>query len=87
MGVKIKPKKRRLSSPCDFCKRRAKAKHECITCDWLKKDGKTDAIFTVHACGHHQEEGMAKIRKHALVAHPINLIRAAIAALKGEDVF
>lgn len=87
--MKIKKKKPKITAKCSYddCNRRAKAKHECITCEYLLDAGKVESVHTVYACGHHQAEGLAAMKRHALTAHPINIVRAAVAALKGEDVF
>lgn len=76
-----KPKK--LKERCCSCRRRAKVKHECITCIELGRE----TVFTVCACFFHADSALQDIKKHTLVAHPVNLLRAGIAALKGEDVF
>lgn len=83
--MKLKTKAEKIKAPCshDDCKRRAKARHECIVC--MKTS--PDKVFAVCACGHHQEEILATIKKHTLTAHPVNIVRAVIAQLKGEDVF
>ena len=78
-------KKRKFKELCshDGCSRRAKAKHECLTCERL---GAAEP-FAMFACGYHQNEVLAAVKKHALVKHPTNMLGAAWAALKGEDVF
>ncbi len=86
--MKLKKKKSpKLKAKCGHCQRRAQAKHECITCEKLIKAGKVEAIFAVHACGHHQGEALAIMKKHVLTAHPVNILRGVVAQLKGEDVF
>jgi hypothetical protein len=74
--------KKKLTALCDHdeCHRRAKAKHECLTCE------KQEKAFAVHACGHHADWGTQTIKRHALVKHPVNLLRAVGHQLKGEDI-
>jgi hydroxylamine reductase (hybrid-cluster protein) len=69
------------------CKRRAKAKHECLTCEKLVEAGKQDTVFFAAGCGHHAQEAIERIKKHALTAHPVNILRGVVAQLKGGDVF
>jgi len=85
---KIKAKKKKLTTRCSHegCSSRAKAKHECLTCEKLVEAGKAKTIFAVYACGNHQNEALASIKKHAMVGHPVNILRAIAAQLKGEDV-
>ncbi len=57
-----------------------------MTCEQLRDAGKkTDAeVFTIQTCGLHRERALQIIKRHALVAHPINIVRATIAGLRGE---
>jgi hypothetical protein len=64
------------------CKRKARAKHACVTCEKL---GKPE--FAVKCCSEHFFPGLELLKKHALTAHPSNILGAMGAALKGEDVF
>lgn len=75
----------KVKGPCfvEGCRRRARVQHECLTCEAKNPD----EIHTVKACRKHGARAMQAIRRHALVAHPVNLLRATAAALKGEDVF
>lgn len=60
------------------CLRKARVMRECITCE---RQGKK---FITKACRHHSLEAEAEIRRHALTAHPVNLVRFVVAKLKGE---
>lgn len=82
MSIKIRAK-------CSHtgCRRSAKAKHECLTCEKLVEAGKAEEVFALCACGHHQADILAKMKKHILTAHPVNILRGVVAQLKGEDVF
>lgn len=80
MKKKIKFKER---CSHDDCRRRAKAKHECVTCEKLASEER----FFLFSCAYHHEPVKARVKRHALVAHPVNILRATGAALKGEDVF
>lgn len=75
--------KTKIKGQCfiEGCHRKAKVAHECLTCEKLDKP-----IHTVKACRIHQARAMQAIRRHALVAHPVNLVRAIVATLKGEDL-
>lgn len=68
----------------DDCTRKARATHHCATCEVLKRAGKRPDVESVSFCHQHQEWATASIRRHALVKHPINLLRAGVASLKGE---
>lgn len=89
--LKLDKKKRplRIRHLCshDGCGRRAMATRECITCEKLVEAGKRNAVHTLHSCGLHQSEILEAMKKHVLVGHPSNIVRATVAALKGEDVF
>ena len=65
-----------------FCTARAKTKFECRTCEDTGKD-----VFTLFACAFHAEEVQKQIRRHALVKHPVNIVRVAAAVLKGDAEF
>lgn len=55
-------------------------KAECLTCKRLGKS------FVKLACLHHYEAALSAVRRHALVKHPVNILRATIAGLKGENL-
>ncbi len=73
--------------------------HECLTCEKLELEaaasrGNEDEVgdldrsklFTIQACVVHSDEGLKKVRRHALTAHPANLLRVVAAGLKGEQI-
>jgi hypothetical protein len=81
-------KRIKIKGPCniDGCRRKAKIKFDCLTCEALVEAGKTKTAFAVRVCKPHGARGQQRIRRHALVAHPVNILRAGLAALKGEDL-
>lgn len=52
----------------------------CVTCEKLGKD------TSWAACPAHWDQGVADMKKHALVGHPVNILRAVGAGLRGEDI-
>lgn len=76
----------KIKKKCQKCRKRAKVVHECLTCVALKEAGKRDEVFETAGCAQHAEAALQEIKRHALLAHPVNLLRAGIAALKGEDI-
>lgn len=82
------PKPKRHRGPCyaQDCKRNGGIIHHCITCETLAEAGKIEetAIYRVQTCDHHAFKALQKIRKHALLAHPVNILRATVAGLKGD---
>lgn len=70
------------------CKGRGGEKFECLTCEKLYFAGKRtkDEIFVIQACSKHRFQALADVKKHAVVKHPVNLLRVMGAALKGEDI-
>lgn len=86
---KKKPKKaRRHKGPCyhEGCKRNGGIIHHCITCEKLAAAGKIDPdkIYRVQCCDTHAFKALERIKHHALIGHPVNILRATIAGLKGE---
>ncbi len=77
-----------VKGPCFVkgCRRGAKVKYECRTCESLVEASKASSVHTVKACRYHGGRGMQAIRRHALIKHPVNILRAGLAALKGEDL-
>jgi len=68
-----------IKGKCSFCEKRIHLqKTECLTCEKLGKE------FSVISCRQCREKGIHKIRQHALVKHPSNLLRVCAAALRGE---
>ena len=84
-----KPKKDKPHrGPCfaKECKERGGEIFHCITCEQLRDAGKkTDAdVFRIQTCVLHRDKAIAKIKTHALVKHPVNIVKVTIAGLKGE---
>lgn len=73
----------KVDGKCDHkgCKLNAKVKLECLTCERLGK-----AVKTVRGCDSHALWAQSKLRTHALVAHPSNIVGAIGACLSGQDV-
>jgi hypothetical protein len=73
---------------CDIgeCTRRARIAHQCRTCEALRSAGKMGSVYTVQACTTHNDEALRRIKKHALVSHPANLLKAFVAGLRGEEL-
>jgi hypothetical protein len=71
------------------CNRIAPVTHTCRTCEELAAKAKIRLgdVLSVHCCPYHLEDGLQKLKRHALTAHPFNILRATAAALKGEEVF
>lgn len=87
----MKHLKKRLKPRCSFegCTRRSKQTHECLTCIRLHEEGelKEEKPMVVHSCWRHTGQVIEELKRHALIKHPSNIVRATVAALKGEDVF
>ena len=66
---------------CHYCRLKARAKFDCLTCEKLGKK------FSIRACDRHRDKAREDSRKHAMVKHPSNLLALGAAALKGEDVW
>jgi hypothetical protein len=62
---------------------------ECLSCEKLAAQAKikVEEIHAIHACDQHWADGVAKLKRHTLTAHPLNILRATGAALAGKDVF
>jgi hypothetical protein len=58
----------------------------CRTCEELVAAGKRkpEHVFRVQTCPKHREKAEAKVRAHAILAHPYNMLRVVGAGLKGE---
>lgn len=82
--LKIRKPRPRCSHP--ECFAHSDQTQECLTCEALLKEGKCDEIFTVHWCMRHAAEMQRKMGKHVFVAHPINIPKAMMAALRGEEI-
>ena len=42
--------------------------------------------FQIQCCGEHWEAGLKKVKAHALIKHPTNILRVTLAGLKGEKI-
>ena len=75
--------------PCfvEGCEERGGQMFHCVTCEELAAKGKIleADVFRVQYCVNHAAEAEARIKRHALIAHPYNILRVAVAALKGES--
>lgn len=71
----------KIKGRCSYpeCKAKARIQHDCLTCN--------SETFRACKCEEHRIWAAEKIRRHALTAHPVNILRAMVAALRGEDVF
>ena len=77
-------RREKVDGECDYadCTINAKVKQECLTCE---RQGKKAHV--VRACDSHAAWCVTKMKRHALVAHPINMISAVVGQLAGKDVF
>ena len=68
-------KEKPLKGPCyrDNCNFQGGEKFTCKTCERLS----VDPPFSIQVCFLHREEAIATIKKHALIKHPVNIVRAA----------
>lgn len=66
------------------CTEKGVGMDECLTCEQLGRTGSRK--FRVVSCLAHRTEGLAAVKKHALVKHPSNLLRVIAAGLKGEQI-
>lgn len=73
----------RIHGTCSYegCERKALQKHECRGCEAKGKD-----VFTLKTCQYHHEEIKGMMKKHAYTKHPVNLLRAVVAGLRGQDI-
>jgi hypothetical protein len=84
---KSKPTKytgKRHLGPCfvEECQNNGATIHECLTCVNLHKE----KPFQIQCCGEHWEAGLKKVKAHALIKHPTNILRVTLAGLKGEKI-
>jgi hypothetical protein len=68
------------------CTEKGVGMDECLTCEQLVAAGKRTKAFRVVSCAQHRLDGLAAVKKHALVKHPVNLLRVIAAGLKGEKI-
>ena len=83
-----KKKEKPHRGPCfdDSCEERGGEIFHCITCEDLRDAGKKkpDEVFSIQCCVFHRDAAVDKIKRHALIAHPVNILRATVAGLKGN---
>jgi hypothetical protein len=72
--------------------------HTCITCEKLAAEAMSRGdvggalipdeheVFVIQCCRVHYDEGLKRVKRHALTAHPVNLLRVMAAGLKGEKI-
>lgn len=66
---------------CGACWRRAVVRYDCRTCA-----DTSHLPHSVAACRQHASAALSRMKRHALTRHPVNIVRAAAAALAGEDI-
>lgn len=80
----------KVEGPCEHegCTKKARGEHVCLTCEKLHEAGKLEEpeIHRKRYCASHREAMLTKVRKHAVTAHPANLLRVIAAGLKGERI-
>lgn len=67
------------------CKLNGGAIHTCITCEKIK-EAQPHEVFQIQCCRVHYYDGLKKVRRHAVTAHPANLLRVVAAGLRGEEI-
>jgi hypothetical protein len=70
-----------VSAACFKCQNPGLAMDECLTCERLGR-----SKFRVFSCADHRQDGLRAVKKHALIKHPANLLRAIAAGLRGEEI-
>lgn len=80
------PEKGKIRIPCQL---EATSEHVCLTCEQLLEAGKPakgpdGQAFRHKVCLVHRGMALEAVRKHALVAHPVNLLKMVVAAVKGD---
>jgi hypothetical protein len=80
------------------CKDNGGTIHTCITCESLVANDLArrgedygtlinhESVFKVQCCAKHYNDGLTKVKRHALTAHPVNILRVMAAGLKGEKI-
>jgi hypothetical protein len=85
---KLEKKQKPHQGPCfiEGCKGRGGEIFHCRTCEALVAAGKKkeDDVFRLQVCTQHRDEALWLMKRHALLAHPFNILRATGAALKGQ---
>lgn len=64
----------------EHCEQKGVHKVECITCEAA---GKAHVVF---ACVLHHPDALTAVKRHAVVKHPVNLLRVVAAGLRGDDI-
>lgn len=67
----------------------AVTEHVCKTCEALVEAGKPGkgpdgTVYRRKVCEVHRGAGLEDVKKHALAAHPLNIVRMAAAIIKGD---
>ena len=78
--------KERVKGACVICGMAAKVEHTCVTCEKIHAKDPAHEIFSYKGCRKHAAELLRALKRHALTEHPVNLLGAIAAQLKGEDV-
>jgi hypothetical protein len=82
--------KRGLLGTCSKpkCKRNAFSKFSCKTCEALLDEGRLCAGNVVEYlfCSSHQDWAVERIKRHTMIGHPANVMRAIAAGLRGEEI-
>ena len=93
MGTRaLKPKRKKVKphrgkcTATKRCEERGGEMFHCVTCENLRDAGKLedDKVFRIQTCVPHRDHAVVRMKRHALVAHPVNILRVTVAALKGE---
>lgn len=71
------------------CELDATSEHVCLTCEKLVAEGRAGkgpdgGIYRRKVCPLHRGAALEAVRKHALVAHPINILKMAVAVVRGD---
>jgi hypothetical protein len=77
---------KQIRVPCELD---AVTEHVCLTCEALALAGKpakgpNGEVFRRKVCPIHRGMALEAVKKHALVAHPVNMLKMAYAVLKGD---
>ena len=71
------------------CELDATSEHVCLTCEALvaagkKGKGPDGGVFRRKVCPLHRGAALEAVKRHALSAHPVNMLKMAVAVLKGD---
>jgi hypothetical protein len=72
------------------CELDAASEHLCLTCVQLedagkKAKGENGQVHRRKVCPVHRGAALEAVKKHALVAHPVNMLKMAVAVLRGDE--